>query len=236
MRIFSSFLSLLLMTLPLTATYDISNLANESKEYGKVIGLTTASAIGYGVLHDQVTARMCLEYFTKGFHERAVHTWHGVPVLDTLGQILVKHQDSPTIVGAIWGVVATWWVGLPLGLMLALSARAGNLPKISMEDLKNNIFTCGKITGVSAALAALLGYGLHKNGNIHFYGNGFQGVPQEKMSAWAAAAFAHSASYTVGILSGLGLCLWTLKKRFDLSREKALNEKLKEQKDRLIRD
>ena len=32
----------------------------------KIAGLCILSAIFYGVLHDQVTARVCVEYFTIG--------------------------------------------------------------------------------------------------------------------------------------------------------------------------
>lgn len=32
----------------------------------KIILLCLVSAVGYGILHDQVTARICVEYFTIG--------------------------------------------------------------------------------------------------------------------------------------------------------------------------
>ncbi len=36
-------------------------------EFAKIIGLCILAAIGYGIVHDQVTARICVEYFTV-FH------------------------------------------------------------------------------------------------------------------------------------------------------------------------
>ncbi len=63
------------------------------------------AAISYGIVHDQITARICVEYFTVG-HPR------------------LTDSDLPTVLALFWGVVATWWVGLPLGLGLAFAARA----------------------------------------------------------------------------------------------------------------
>jgi hypothetical protein len=50
----------------------------------KIWLLSIAAAILYGILHDQVTARVCLEYFTV-FHP---------PVFDT---------TSPTLLALGWG-------------------------------------------------------------------------------------------------------------------------------------
>lgn len=69
----------------------------------RIILLCICSAIFYGIVHDQITARICVEYFTIGHP----------PVFNT---------DSPTLLGFGWGVIATWWVGLILGLPLSLAA------------------------------------------------------------------------------------------------------------------
>ena len=53
-----------------------------------ILGCVVASVI-YGVIHDQITARICVEYFTIGHP----------PVFGT---------DSPTLLGLGWGVIATW--------------------------------------------------------------------------------------------------------------------------------
>jgi len=69
-------------------------------QFLKIVGLGVLAAIGYGIVHDQVTVRVCLEYFTI-FHPRLISS------------------TSPTLLALAWGVAATWWVGLPLGLGLA---------------------------------------------------------------------------------------------------------------------
>src|SRR5436190_15791404 len=98
-----------------------------------IVGLCVLSAVVYGVLHDQVTARICVEFFTVG-HPR---------VFDT---------DSPTLLGLGWGVLSTWWVGLILGGGLALAARAGERPKRDAWSLARPVAT---LFGVTAAFAAL---------------------------------------------------------------------------------
>lgn len=77
---------------------------------------TVLGAIGHGIIHDQITVRVCLEYFTIGHP----------PVFGT---------TSPTLLGLGWGVIATWWVGLPLGVALAIAARAGSRPKRTVRSL-----------------------------------------------------------------------------------------------------
>src|SRR5205807_5904962 len=79
-------------------------------EFVKINLLCILAAICYGIVHDQVTARICVEYFTIGHP----------PIFGT---------DDPTLLGIGWGVVATWWVGLILGLGLAFAARVGPRPK-----------------------------------------------------------------------------------------------------------
>ena len=74
-----------------------------------IVALCIGAAVVYGIAHDQITARICVEYFTIGHP----------PVFAT---------DDPTLLGLGWGVIATWWVGLMLGIFLALAARAGRRP------------------------------------------------------------------------------------------------------------
>src|ERR1039457_3262554 len=81
-----------------------------------IIFLSIAAAIVYGIVHDQITARICVEYFTIGHP----------PIFGT---------NSPTLLGIGWGVIATWWVGMILGEPLAIVSRCGNRPTLSARRL-----------------------------------------------------------------------------------------------------
>ena len=83
-----------------------------------IVALSILAAVCYGVLHNQITARVCIEYFTIGHP-----------------QVLSVATNSPTVLGFVWGVIATWWVGLALGIPLALAARIGVRPKKSVRDV-----------------------------------------------------------------------------------------------------
>ena len=96
-----------------------------------IVALSVASAIVYGILHDQVTARVCVEYFTIGHP----------PVFAT---------NSPTLLGLGWGIIATWWAGLLLGVPLAIAARAGRRPKRGVLSLMNPIFRLLLVMGACA--------------------------------------------------------------------------------------
>ena len=91
-------------------------LYTPSMEALKIVVLCLLTGALYGVLHDQVTARVCLEYFTV-FHPDIFHT------------------QSPTLLALGWGVLATWWVSLTLGILLAIAARAGSRPRVTAQSL-----------------------------------------------------------------------------------------------------
>src|SRR6266513_2858429 len=85
-------------------------------EFLKIVGLGILAAVSYGIIHDQTTVRVCVEYFTIGHP----------PLIPS---------TSPTLLALAWGVVATWWVGLPLGFTLASAARLGHRPKLLAAQL-----------------------------------------------------------------------------------------------------
>ena len=101
----------------------------------RIVLLATFAAIAYGILHDQVTARICVEYFTIGHP----------PVFPT---------TSPTLLALGWGILATWWVGLPLGILLAIAARAGSRPRLTAAQLRRPILTLLVVMGSAASWKA----------------------------------------------------------------------------------
>ena len=157
-----------------------------------------AAAVFYGIVHDQITARVCIEYFTIGH-----------PPLFPTG--------SPTLLALGRGVVATWWVGLPLGIFLALASRLGTWPRTGVRELFRPTVVLLIVMGLAAAFFGWRGFHRVSLGTIHLPSALAAAVPPEKHAAFIADWFAHSASYAVGALGGLVLCLWMVRRRWLLA-------------------
>lgn len=153
-----------------------------------IVVMCSAAAICYGVVHDQITARVCVEYFTVGHP----------PLFGT---------DDPTLLGLGWGVVASWWVGLLLGVSLALVARAGSRPKRSVGSLVRPVACLLVVTGSAALLAGLLGWLLAFRGVVFLVGPIARELPLERHVPFLADMWAHSASYLFGLVGGI-VVIW----------------------------
>lgn len=151
-----------------------------------IVLLCVALAVAYGIVHDQVTARICVEYFTIGH----------APIFGT---------DDPTLLGLGWGVVATWWVGAGLGVLLALAARWGRGPKRDARSLVRPIFALLAIMATAALAAGVCGYLLGRQGRVWLVEPIASRVPDERHARYLADLWAHSASYLVGFAGGLVL-------------------------------
>lgn len=150
----------------------------------KIIFLCIFAAVGYGIIHDQITARICVEYFTIGHP----------PVFGT---------DDPTLLGIGWGIIATWWVGLLLGIGLVIAANAGARPSRSPRTLVRPVLQLLAVCAVGAVIAGLAGWFAGKNGLILLFGPLANKIPREKQIAFQICGFAHSASYALGLLGGI---------------------------------
>jgi hypothetical protein len=163
-------------------------------ERARIVLLTVAAAIVYGIAHDQVTARICVEYFTIG-HPPLVPT------------------TSPTLLALAWGIVATWWVGLPLGLLLAVAARTGARPRLTAANLRRPITILLATMAVAAVISGAIGGILAAYGAVSMTPPFDQLVPQDRHVRFLIDLWAHSASYFVGILGGVALVVWTWRRR-----------------------
>jgi len=161
------------------------------------VALGIVAACIYGMVHDQFTARICVEYFTLGH----------APLFVT---------ESPTILGIGWGVVASWWGGALLGLGLAAAARAGRPPKIEASEMVRPVIGLLMVMAASAILSGIAGYWLASTGQIHLSGRIALDLLPEKHPYFLADMWAHGASYLVGFMGGWLLIVWVWWKRFGL--------------------
>lgn len=165
----------------------------------KIIGLCVVAACVYGILHDQVTARVCVEYFTIG-HPRIIQS------------------ESPTLLGLVWGVVATWWFGATLGVALGLAARAGQPPRLTARDLFKPLVISLLMVGGAAVGAGVFGHSLATHDKVRLSGWLAENVPSHRHVAFLAVGFAHGASYAGGVVVCLCLAIWALIRRRSLRR------------------
>ena len=144
------------------------------------------AAICYGIVHDEITARICVEYFTVGHP-------------DLFG------TDSPTWLGIGWGIVATWWVGLILGGILAFAARFGDRPKCVLADLRRSIFVLLLVMVGCATLCGVCGVFLAPLVTCQPVG--------ATQTDFAIDSLIHIGSYVSGFVGGIALAVRTWRNR-----------------------
>ncbi len=166
----------------------------------KIIVLCILAAVVYGILHDQVTARVCVEYFT-------------------IGHPPIFHADSPTLLALGWGIVATWWVGLFLGIAATMTARLGPRPKMNAVKLIRPIVLLMVITGCISLLAGIAGYFTATAGGVWLVEPLKSRVPYAKQTLFLADLWAHMAAYGVAFVGGILVCvrIWLRRKRLGTS-------------------
>jgi hypothetical protein len=175
-----------------------SSVLRKKMESIKIIVFSILAAITYGIIHDQITAHICVEYFTIG-HARVIQS------------------ESPFILALVWGVIATWWVGLSLGILLAFSLRTGKYPKLTYKDLKKPMLTLLIFMFCIAFIAGVIGFITSKLGIFILVRRLATRVPEKQHCAFLTVGWAHSASYLAGIVGGIILCIKTWNKRKKLA-------------------
>lgn len=159
----------------------------------KIAALCILAAIVYGIVHDQITARICVEYFTI-FHSPIFHT------------------QSPTLLGIGWGVVATWWVGAFFAVPLIFAARAGNRVPLQASEVLPYITRLLAVMAAIAALAGITGYVLARQGVLATNWLSFTDS-RAKRYKFVADWWAHTASYAIAFVGGIVVCVMTYRRR-----------------------
>ena len=153
----------------------------------KIILFCVVAACGYGIVHDQITVRVCMEYLS------VAHP----PLFPT---------RSPTLLALCWGVAATFFIGLAFGVVLAVVFHAGPPPPLPAARLRQPVFTLLAAMGLSAFVAGVTGYALVRSGLLPIPDAVDQMVPAGKHARFMAVWFAHLASYLVGLPGGAFVC------------------------------
>jgi len=163
-------------------------------QFPAIVFMCIISAIAYGIVHDQITARVCVEYFTIG-HPQLFQT------------------DNPTLLGIVWGIAGTWWAGLIFGLSLAILARAGRRPAFSTKDLIRPILVLLAVMAMFALLAGIVGWILAESGTVFLVAPLAEKVPADKQTLFIADLWAHGASYLAGLVGAIVILMRTWRSR-----------------------
>lgn len=162
-------------------------------QFLKIMVMAVLAAVAYGIVHDQITIRIYLPYFTV-FHPQVFPT------------------ESPTLLALGWGILATWWAGLFMGLLLALAARAGRDPKIAARELVRPVAFLLLIMAAAATFFGWLGFHLASRHVLQV--PNYLSLEKDDYPRFMAAWWAHNTSYAVGFLGSIVLSIMTLIRRW----------------------
>lgn len=179
----------------------------------RIVGTTTIAAVLYGVVHDQITARICLEYFT------VTH-----PGLITFAEPPEPPEPpGPMVIGLMWGVVATWWVGLIAGTLLVVACRVGRWPRLSNRWVLPRLGLVLLVTGGLAGLAGAV-MAMNPDANILegvYTPDTVARIPEENRDGWDICLAVQTVSYLVGSVGGVALVVLAVFDRWRSSRAPA---------------
>ena len=158
-------------------------------EAAKIWLVAIIAVLAYGIAHDLVTTRVSLEYFT-------------------IAKSGLYSTQSPTLLALLWGVGATWYIGVFVGGMLAFAARFGPRPRLAVPDLIRPAAFLLAAVGLSALGAGLAGYLLIRSGVVALTGDLAADISPSAHARFYAVVLAHWADYIVGFIGATLLAAW----------------------------
>ena len=164
-----------------------------------IICLATGAAVTYGVVNDQFLAHLCVQYFT-------------------IGHIDYLRTGRPEILAFEWGFLGTWWVGLTLGVPVALLGTLGPAPRLRAVDFVRPLLLLMGLMALAAVIAWVSAYTLASNGTAHIADVVRPGVDPDQRHLYYADFWANIAGYVIGPLGGITLLVWTGARRLFLRR------------------
>ncbi|MBU8546145.1 MULTISPECIES: hypothetical protein [Roseomonadaceae] len=162
----------------------MQRVGGELFEQGKIILLCVVAVCVYGIMNNLITVRILPEFFAI-FGANTAHV-------------------NPNQIAFFFGVIATWWVGAVIGVVLAISARAGSRPRISAVQLVKPLIYCLVAVGALACLAGFSMYGLSVNVELPRQYSPY--ISSDKANAFWVVNAIHTVDYVAGLLAGVLLC------------------------------
>ncbi len=144
--------------------------------------------VGYAVVQDQVSARLCPEYFTV-FH-------NPIPGL-----------TDPTLVGIVWGFVGSCWGGAIMGYAAGLVATLGPRPPLTVRQL---VIPMLLLTGAIALVTLVAGLTAYRHAvmfDIRLDPVVLEDMPIERHHYLFTVACYHLATYVTAVVGTVILCI-----------------------------
>jgi len=176
------------IALPVAVCLALAVLAVRMARY-RFVMLGLGAIVGYAMLQDQVSARLCPEYFT------ILHP-------------PIPGVTDPTVLGIGWGFLGAWWGGVLLGFALALAATRGSRPALAPRAVVRPL---GVLVIAVATVTALTGFTVWHHAQIlglALDDSMTRLVPQERHRALFTVACYHLTAYISASIGGVLVCIW----------------------------
>ena len=150
--------------------------------------------IGYAMLQDQISVRMCPEYFT-------------------IGHPPIKGITNPTLLGIVWGFLGGFPGGIVLGIALAMSMYLGKASSFPIQNLKWPLRILLAGTAFGTGISGLSSWYNAQVVNISI-GAPWNGlIPLERQQRFFIVANAHLGTYLSAAILGIGICIFIIYQR-----------------------
>lgn len=161
------------------------------KEFFKIVGVAVLISVIYGIANDLFTAHVCVEYFTAFY-----------PVTEVL--------KTPLVIGLVVGVGSTWWLGFILGSFVAMSARWGSWPVLTLRHLSRSFWILFLVSAAISTLTGVSAYCLAERGLFKLEEPVTFLIPKHKESAFFLVGFVHLSGYFCAFVGGIIIVCKTL--------------------------
>jgi hypothetical protein len=160
----------------------------------KIILTILVISVCYGIIHDMITAHLCVEYFT-------------------IGHPTVIESDSPVLLALVWGVIATWWAGLLMGILIVAFNSIGTYPSLEYRQIIRLVLKLICIMFILAIVAGLIGYVLSEQNVIYLIPKLANRIDTSSHSRFLAAGWMHVTSYLTALIGTFIICFIIFRKR-----------------------
>jgi len=153
---------------------------------------------GYAMVQDQISARLCPEYFT------VLH--NPIPGL-----------SDPTLTGITWGFLGSWWGGALLGYGAGIAATAGKKAPLKLKQLVFPMLCVIAFITVCTALAAFSAWRHAEVFMLESQASSIEVIaPQHRLPAFVVARY-HLVAYASSVVGSVVCIVWIAISRAKMS-------------------